>query len=122
MTAYRGLKSKLQAEFQTDTELTSRLSRANTLDDILAALGASYRETLYDAARAASSKQHRNSTKVDVADRAATDRETAILEVMSFFERDRAATAEVEVRRTGPRQLRVVCRQQSSPADNATAF
>jgi hypothetical protein len=119
LTAYRGLKSKLIEEFSDDTQLSDRIMGARTFDEIVVALGANYREWLLAAAQAASGLRSAATASVEAADRAAAAREQALLEVMSFFERDRAATTDVEVRRTGPRQLRVVRRQHVHSATTA---
>ena len=108
MQSYQGLKARLITEFGPDKHLGKRFAAATTLDEILCALAASYRDWLLAAARAASGLPSAATASVEAADRAADARERALLEVMAFFERDYAATGALEVRRTGTRQLRVI--------------
>ena len=110
MHGYRALKQRLMTEFAHDADLKRQIATAASVDAIVAALAASYRAALYEAAAAAADDPTAR-FRVEGADRAAAARETTILELLAFFERDRAATADVEVRRTGPQALRVVCRQ-----------
>jgi hypothetical protein len=122
MQAYQNLKARLITEFGSDKYLANRIAAATTLDEILCALAESYRDWLLAAAQAANGYPTAALATVDVSDLAADAREKALLEVMSFFERDRAATTDVEVRRTGPRQLRVIRRQHADPANDAVHF
>ena len=119
LTAYRGLKSKLIEESSNDTQLSDRIMGARTFDEIVVALGASYRDWLLAAARAASGLPSAATASVEAADHAADARERTLLEVMTFFERDHAGTATVEVRRTGPDGLRVI--QRAPPEDGDVA-
>ena len=118
MTGYRALKQRLIHEFPRDDDLKCEISAATSVDEIVVALGISYRAAVYAAAEAAAQNPN-NTARLEQADRAAGNREAVILELLDFFKRDRGATAGVEVRRTGPRQLRVVRRRHADPATNA---
>lgn len=107
MSAYRNLKAKLQHTFQADPALATRIAAATTLDEILAALAASYRAWLLTAAAAARGPQHPAPQSVQTAEAAAEAREEALLEVMMFFERTSAAARGTAVRKTGQWHLRV---------------
>lgn len=118
MTGYRALKQRLIHEFPRDDDLKREIAGATSVDEIVVALGISYRAAVYAAAEVATHNPG-NTARLEQADRAAGNREAVILELLDFFKRDLAATADVEVRRTGPRQLRVVRLQHADPANNA---
>jgi hypothetical protein len=121
VTRYRALKQRLINEFPTDDDLKCEIAGATSVDEIVVAVGISYRAAVYAAAEAAAHNPG-NTARLEQADRAASNREAVIIELLDFFKREGAATADVEVRRTGPRQLRVIHRQLADPANNAVHF
>jgi hypothetical protein len=116
---YGKLKRRLISEFHDDPELGHRVAAAHSLDELLTALAVSYRDALRSAAASASGSSKAANPDALCADRAADARERALFQIMTFFERDHARTATVEVRRTGPDGLRVI--QRAPPEDGDVA-
>ena len=114
MNSFRALKNRLTHEFPNDRELAGEIAAATSIDEILAVLAVSYRAALSEAAAAAAADPT-DRFRVEGVERAAAAREDVLLQLLAFFERNRAATPDVEVRRTGPQALRVVCRQPLTP-------
>ena len=108
---YLALKQKLVLDFPSDEVLKRRIAAAYSLDEIIAALGASYRDALHTAAKASADGGSTSGLQIEGAERAAIAREEAILELMAFFDRDRAGTLDISVWKTGARHLRVVSHQ-----------
>jgi hypothetical protein len=104
---YHALKSRLLADFPSDRALRQHIAAASSLDEILVALGRSYRAAVRTTADLADDGSPETGVRLDGAERAVEARETTLLELLQFFDRDRAATETTEVRRTGPRHLRV---------------
>lgn len=104
---YESLKSRLSREFPDDHVLQAQVAAAGNLDQIVAALGRSYRARVEEAAHRAANGSATNDAHVRRAEQAVDARERVILEVLAFFDRTTAETRTIKVTRTGPRHLRV---------------
>jgi hypothetical protein len=104
---YESLKSRLSREFPDDQVLQAQVAAAGNLDQIVAALGRSYRARVEEAAHRAANGSATNDAHVRRAEQAVDARERVILEVLAFFDRTTAETRTIKVTRTGPRHLRV---------------
>lgn len=107
MAGFAALKEKLITDFPSDRTLRRHVAAASSLDEILVALGRSYRAAVRATADLADDGSPENGVRLDGAERAVEAREKTLLELFQFFDRDRAATETTEVRRTGHHHLRV---------------
>ena len=118
MRRYRALKERLTHDFPNDAELQRRVAAAASFDEIAAALGASYEAAVVATAETARDGSPETAACLASAERAVAAREEALLELLDFFDRERAVTPWLEVRRTGPEHVRVH-RRTAAPSDRA---